>query len=195
MADRPDLFPDGNDTDGEAHLEVLGNELLDDAADEENEDAAGLIALDGFDGLFHRGSRPDHDDEAGNIAGDERHAQLAHFGVCEVAVVGGALIGRFAAGVLAGLDDLRGDRGGDAGGEDRGGAVLAGHQGADVGHRGLELAEVGHLLAQISIDAGKIICGRGHCHGGALAQLGNDGVQFLLGLGEHFVGAAEYTFK
>ena len=195
MADRPDLFPDGNDTDGEAHLEVLGNELLDDAADEEDEDAAGLIALDGFDGLFHRGSRPDHDDEAGNITGDERHAQLAHFGVCEVAVVGGALIGRFAAGVLTGLDDLRGDRGGDAGGEDGGGAVLAGHQGADVGHRGLELAEVGHLLAQIGINAGKIICGRGHCHGSAFAQLGNDGVQFLLGLGEHFVGAAEYTFK
>ena len=60
------------------HLETS---LLDDAADQEDEDAAGLIALDGLDGLFRGGSRPDHDDEAGDIAGDQRHAQLAHFGV------------------------------------------------------------------------------------------------------------------
>ena len=87
MADGPDVLAHGNHTDGEAHGHALLHGLLDDAADQEDEDTAGLIALDGLHSLFRRGSGADHDDEAGDIAGDQGHAQFTDFGVDEVAVV------------------------------------------------------------------------------------------------------------
>ena len=87
VADRPDLFADGNDTDGEAHGKTGFDSLLDDAADQEDEDTAGLIALDGLDRFFGGGSRPDDDDEAGDIAGDQRNTELTDFCVDEVAVI------------------------------------------------------------------------------------------------------------
>ena len=87
VADGPDLLADGDDTDGEAHGKACLDSLLDDAADQEDEDTAGLIALDGLNRFFGGGSRPDHDDEAGDIAGDQRNAQLTDFRVGEVAVI------------------------------------------------------------------------------------------------------------
>ena len=52
MTDGPDLLADRNDTDGEAHGKTGLDSLLDDAADQEHEDTAGLIALDGLN-RFH----------------------------------------------------------------------------------------------------------------------------------------------
>ena len=118
MTDGPDLFADGDDTDGEAHRNAHLDCLLDDAADEEDEDAAGLIALDGLDCLFLGRSRADHDHEAGDITGDQRNAQFTDLGVGEVAVVVGAFVRSVGLDILAGFDHLGGDGGADAGLED-----------------------------------------------------------------------------
>lgn len=56
MANRPDILAHGEYTHGEAHGHALLHGLLDDAADEEDEDAPGLIALDGLHSLFSRGA-------------------------------------------------------------------------------------------------------------------------------------------
>ena len=47
---------------------------IDDAADEEDEDTSGLIALDEGLRLLLGGSGSDDDDEAGDVAGDEGYA-------------------------------------------------------------------------------------------------------------------------
>ena len=110
-------------------------------------------------------------------------------------MVDGALIGGLAAGVLAGLDDLGGNGGGHAGGEDGGGAVFPGEHGLDIGQDGLELPEIGDLFAQIGIDTGQIVGRGGQVERRGLSQLGDDGVDLRLRLGEHLVRTAEYTFK
>ncbi len=51
VTDGPDLLADRNDTDGEAHGKTGLDSLLDDAANQEHEDTAGLIALDGLNPL------------------------------------------------------------------------------------------------------------------------------------------------
>ena len=76
MADGPDVLADGNDTDGEAHGKTGFHCLLNDAADQEYENTAGLIALNGLNRFLGGGSRADHDDEAGDIAGDQRNAEF-----------------------------------------------------------------------------------------------------------------------
>ena len=117
--------------------------------------------------------------------------------VGEVAVilaVGGGIRSGIA-GVLAGLDHLGGDGGADAGGEDVLGLVLAGHHGLDVGQRFLQLADGGDLLADVGIDAGEVVGGLRHFHGGGLAQLRNEGVHVGLGLGKHLIRASENSVK
>ena len=195
VADGPDLFADGNDTDGEAHGKTSFHSLLDDAADQEDENAAGLVALDRLDRFFGGGSRPDHDDEAGDIAGDKGNAQLTHFRVGEVAVVVGALVRGLGLDVLAGLDHLGGDGGADAGLEDGVRARLAEHHGLHVGQRILQLAGRGDLLADVGIDTGAEISGGGKRQGSVAADFSHDLVNFFLGLGEHLVRAVEDAFK
>ena len=195
MADRPNLFADGDDTDGEAHGQARLDGLLNNAADQEHENTAGLIALDGLNGFFRGRSRPDHDDEAGNIAGDQRHAQLTDFCVGEVAVVVGAFVRSVGLDVLARLDHLRGDGGADAGLEDGVGARLAEHHGLHIGQRVLQFADVRDLLADVGIDTGQEVGGGGHGQRGVAANLCNDLVDFFFGLREHLVGAVEDSFK
>ena len=195
MADRPDLFADGDDTDGEAHGQARLDGLLNNAADQEHENAAALIALDGLNGFFRGRSRPDHDDEAGDIAGDQRHAQLTDFRVGEMAVIVGAFVRRFGLDVLACLDHLRGDGGADAGLEDGVGARLAEHHGLHIGQRVLQFADVRDLLADVGIDTGQEVGGGGHGQRGVAANLCNDLVDFFFGLREHLVGAVEDSFK
>ena len=195
VADGPDVRADGHAAHAEAGVHAGGMDLIDDAADHEYEDAAALIALDHVNGLLDGGGGADHDHEAGDVAGDQRNAQLAHLGVGEVAVVLGALIGGGGAGVLGRLDDLGRHGGGHAGIEDALGAVVPGHHRADGGQRGLQLAQGGDLLAQVGVDASQEIGGVGHRHGGVLAQLGDDLVQLFLRLEVHFIGATEYGLK
>ena len=195
VTDGPDLLADRNDTDGEAHGKTGLDSLLDDAADQEHEDTAGLIALDGLNRFLGRRSRPDHDDEAGDIAGDKGNAQLTHFRVGEVAVVVGALIRGLGLDVLAGLDHLGGDGGADAGLEDGVRARLAEHHGLHVGQRILQLAGRGDLLADVGIDTGAEISGGGKRQGSVAADFSHDLVNFFLGLGEHLVRAVEDAFK
>ena len=195
VADRPDLFADRNNTDGEAHGQTGFNSLLDDAADQEDENTAGLIALDGLDSFLGGRSRPDHDDEAGDIAGDKGNAQLTHFRVGEVAVVVRALVRGLGLDILARFDHLSGDGGADAGLEDGVGARLAEHHGLDVSQSVLQFAGGGDLLADVRIDTGAEVSGGGKGEGGVTADLGHDFVNFFLGLGEHLVRAVEDAVK
>ena len=187
MADRPDVLADGDDAHGEAHADVLAQGLLDDAADQEDEDTAALVALDCLDGLLVGGGGADHDDEAGDIAGDEGDAQLADLSVAEVAVVRGALVGGGSSGVFAGLDDLGGDGGGYAAAEHGVGVLLMEESALDLGEDGLQLAQGGNLPAEEGIAACEVISRVGQLHIGVGAKLGDDGVDFLLGFGVHFV--------
>ena len=189
------VLADGDDTDGEAHGHARLDGLLDDAADQEHENTAALIALDGLDRFLGGGSRADHDDEAGDVAGDQRHAELTNFRVGEVAVVVGAFVRSVGLDVLTGFDHLRGDGGADAGLEDGVGARLAQHHGLHIGQRVLQLTDVGDLLADVGIDAGEEVGGGGHGQRGVAANFCSDLVDFFFGLGEHLVGAVEDSFK
>ena len=195
VAHGPDILAHGDDADVEVHGHAALDQLVNDAADQEHEDTAGLVALDGLQRFLLGGSGADHDHEAGDIAGDQRHAQGTHLGIGEVAVVVGAGIGIGVAGILAGLDHLGGDGGANAGGEDVLGLILAGHHGLHVGQGVAQLAQGGDLLAQIGVNAGQVVGRVRHLHGSGLAQLGNDGVDLCLRLGKHLVGASEYSVK
>ena len=195
VAHGPDVRAHGDDAHVEVHVEAGFHELVDDAADQEHEDAARLIALDGLNGLLHAGGGADHDREAGDVAGDEGNAQGTHLGVGEVAVVDGALIGVLAAGILAGLDDLGGDGGADAGGEDVLGLVVARHHRAHSGEGGLQLAQGGDLDAEVRVETRQIVGGVGQLHGCVFTQLGNHGVDVGFRLEIHLVGASEYSVK
>ena len=195
VADGPDLFADGNDTDREAHGKTGFHSLLDDAADQEDENAAGLIALDGLDRFLGGRSRADHDDEAGDIAGNKRNAEFTDFCVGEVAVIVRALIRGLGLDIFAGLDHLSGDGGADAGLEDRVGARLAEHHGLHVGQSILQFAGRSDLFADIGIDAGAEIRGGGKRQRSVAADFSHDLVHFFLGLGEHLVRAVEDAVK
>ena len=191
----PDLLADRHNAHREAGGNACGVDLLDDAADQEYEDTAGLIALHGLNRFFNGGGGADHDHEAGNVAGNQRNAQLAHLSVGEVAVILRALIGRGIAGILARFDDFRTAGGGNAGIEDGLGAVFAAHHGAQLRQRFLQLTQRGDLLAQVGIDAGEEIRSVGHRHGGAFAELGNNQVQLRFSLEIHFIGTTENSVK
>ena len=195
VADGPDVRADRHAAHAETGAHAGGVHLIDDAADHEDEDTAGLIALDGLHGLFNARRGADHDDEAGDVAGDQRNAQLTHFRVGEVAVILRSLVGGGGAGVFAGFDHFRAARGGDAGIEDGLGAILAAHHGAQLAQRFLQLAQLGDLLAQIGVDAGQEVSGVGHGHRGVLAQFGDGGVQLGFRFEVHLIGATEYSIK
>ena len=105
--------PTGTQRTREAGRHARFVDLIDDAADHKHEDAAGLIALHGLNRFFHARRRADHDDEAGDVARDQRNAQFANFRVGEVTMILGALVGRRGAGILARFDDFRRHRGSD----------------------------------------------------------------------------------
>ena len=195
VTDGPDLLADRNDTDGEAHGKTGLDSLLDDAADQEHENTAGLVTLDGLNRFFFGGSRADHNDKAGDVAGDQRNAELTDFRVGEVAMVVGTFIRRLRLDIFAGLDHLSGDGGADAGLEDGVGARLAEHHGLDVGQSILQLAGRGDLLADVGIDTCAEIRGGGKRQGSVAADFSHDLVNFFLGLGEHLVRAVEDAFK
>ena len=195
VTDRPDVRTDRHTAHAETGRHARFVDLIDDAADHKHEDAAGLIALHGLNRFFHARRRADHDDEAGDVARDQRNAQFANFRVGEVTMILGALVGCRAAGILARFDDFRRHRGSDAGGEDRLRAVFTRHHGADIGEHGLQFVQLGDLFAEVGIDAGEVIGGVGHGHGRVFAQLGDDGVDFVLRLEVHLIGATEYSIK
>ena len=195
VTDGPDLFADGNDTDGEAHGKTSFDSLLDDAADQEDEDTAGLIALDGLDCFFGGGSRSNDDDEARDIAGNQRNTELTDFCVDEVTMIVGAFVRSVGLDVFASLDHFSRDGSADAGLEDGVGARLTEHHCLDIGKGVLQLADGRDLLADVCIDTCQAVRGRGHGQGGVAADFGNDLVNFFFGLGEHLVRAVEDAFK
>ena len=74
-------------------------------------------------------------------------------------------------------------------------ARLAEHHGLHVGQRVLQLADGGDLLADVGIDTGQAVSGRGHGQGSVAADFSSDLVNFFFGLGEHLVRAVEDAFK
>ena len=142
MTDGPDVRANRHAAHAEAGVHAGGVNLIDDAADHEYEDTAGLIALDGFNSFFNARRGTDHNDKARDVARNQRNAQLANLSVGEMTVILRSLIGRGGAGVLARFDDLRAARGGDAGIEDRLRAVFATHHIAKLAERFLQLAQL-----------------------------------------------------
>ena len=162
----------GHVADVEAQLHALLHALVDDAAHEGDEDALRLVALDQLHALLGGGSRADDDCHAGDVPGDQGHAQLTDLGVGEVAHDGVLIGGAVGHGVLHELNDLRGEGGGHAGGENILGAAVAGHESLDlVFQGGLGLAYGAHLLAGHGVEAGEGVGGVAKDGGGVGAQL------------------------
>ena len=140
-----------------------------------DQDALALIGLDQRDGLLGIVSAADDNGHAGDIAGDQGHAQLTDEGVGQVAQQG-LLVGGRAVDVLQRLQELRAQGGGDAGLEGIVQPVVAGHLGLDGSHGGLHLAQGGDLFAGHCVVAGQAVSGVGEGHAFALAVLGDGAI-------------------
>ena len=123
-----------------------------------DQDALALIGLDQRDGLLGIVSAADDNGHAGDIAGDQGHAQLTDEGVGQVTQQG-LLIGGRAVDVLQRLQELRAQGGGDAG--------LEGIVQPVVG---------GDLFAGHCVVAGQAVSGVGEGHAFALAVLGDGAI-------------------
>ena len=194
MDDGGDVLAERDDADIVAGLVALLLELVDDAAHEGDEDALTLVALHERDGLIGRGSGAEDNGNAGDVARDQRHAEVTNDGVRQVAVAG-QLIGRCAVEVLQDLDELGAQCGGYAGHEGVVQAGIAGHERLDDAESLLQLAEGADLRAGDGVVAGQGVGSVGEGHGLAFAVLGDGIVNGGLGQAVNGIVAAEYTFK
>ena len=194
MDDGGDILAERDDADIVAGLVALLLELVDDAAHEGDEDALALVALHERDGLIGRGSGAEDNGNAGDVARDQRHAEVTNDGVGQVAVAG-QLIGRGAVEILQDLDELGAQCGGHAGHEGVVQAGVAGHERLDDAESLLQLAEGADLRAGDGVVAGQGVGSVGEGHGLAFAVLGDGIVNGGLGQAVNGIVAAEYTFK
>ena len=182
--------------DVEAQLHALLDALVNDTAHQGDKDTLGLVLLHQLHALLSGGGSADDDSHAGDVPGNQRHAQLTDLGVGEVAhdglLVGAAAVG----GPLHQLDHLGGQGGSDAGGENILGAVVAGHEILDGGLQGLlGLAHGGHLPAGHGVEAGQAGGGIAKGSGGFGPQFGQGLVHGLDRKSVHFVVAGENSLE
>ena len=194
VGDAPDVGADVDDTDVEAAVDAHTLGLVDDAADQEHENTAALIALDHVAGFLIGGSGPDHDHEAGDVFGNQRQTQGTHFGVGHGAMVLVA-VGLGVVDILYDLDDLGAHGGGQAGTEHAVDAQLFGQPflAQDL-HGLLQVGESGDLDLKILPDDSAGIAGIGESDGVVGAELLHSRGQIGLSLGEHKLAAVMYAF-
>ena len=196
MGHAAQITAQGHVADVEAQLHTLLHTLVDDAAHQGDEDALGLVLLDQGRALLGGGSRADDDRHAGDVPGDQGHAQLTDLGVGEVTHDGLLVGGAAGHGVLHQLDHLGGQGGGHAGGEDVLGAAVAGHKALDlILQGGLGLAHGADLLPGQRVEAGQGVGGVAEGGGGVGAQLGHGLVHGLDRQGIHLVVAGENALE
>lgn len=114
MDHRGHVTPERHHTDVVAGLIALFLKLVDDAAHQGHQDALALVALHQFHSLVSGGSGAQDDRHAGNVAGNQGHAQVPDEGVGHMAVAG-SLVGRSAVQILQNLNELSAQGSGHAG--------------------------------------------------------------------------------
>ena len=172
----------------QTHLHALVQGLLDAVADHEGHDALGLIILDylghvgGIVGLAQ-----DHG-HAGDVAGDQGHAQGADDGVGNEADAGILGVGIAAAHILQTLDDLGAHGGGKAGVQRLAQVVLIGDQALEHAHAGGQIPQSLDLYAGGGVNGGEEVGGVGKGDRGVGAMLGNGVIDGALGEARDGIG-------
>ena len=169
-------------------------QLTDALAGDGDQDALALVALHQRNHFLGGVGLAQDNGNAGNIAGNQRHAQLTHEGVGQVAALG-SLVGSCAMDVLQSFQELCAQSGSDAGFKSVVQTVVPSHLGLDGSHSGLHLAQGGDLFAGNCVVAGQAVGGVGEGHGLALAVLGDGFVNGGYGTVVVVVVTAENSFK
>ena len=169
-------------------------QLLHALAGEGHQNALTLVLLHEGNGLGRVISAADDNGNTGDVAGNQRHAQIPDEGIGQMA--------QFRLGVGSGAVNVlqRFQKFGAQGGRNTGvKAVLqpvsVGAHGLDGRHGGLHFAEIGDLLAGNGVVAGEAVSGVGEGHGFALAVSGNCFVDGGDGTGIVVVAASEDSVK
>ena len=110
------------------HLHAAFGALLDDVAHQEGHDALGLIVLDDLGHILGGVGLAQHHGHAGDIAGDQGHAQGADDGIGHEADAGVIGIGLGAVYILEAFENLRAHSGGETGVERLGEILLIGDE-------------------------------------------------------------------
>ena len=115
MDDRRDIVPQGHDAELQAHLDAALGALVDDLADQEGQNALGLVVLDDGDDIRRIVRLAQHDSHAGDIPRDQRDAQRTDDRVRDKADARFVFIGVSAFHIFQALQNFRADGGGKAG--------------------------------------------------------------------------------
>ena len=184
----------GDDADIVAGLVALLLELVNDAAHQGNQHTLRLVAFHQGNGLVSRGSSAQNDGHAGNITGNQGHAQRTDNCIGQMAIAG-SLIGSGVADVLQNLDELCAQGSGNAGHEGIMQPVVAGHEGLDNAQSLFQLTQILHLHAGHAVVAGQRICSVGEGYGLCFAVLRNGVVYGCFGQAVNSIIAAKNSFK
>ena len=172
----------------QAHLHALAQGLLNAVPDHEGENALGLVVLHHLGYVGGAVRLADDHGHAGDVAGDQGHAQGADHGVRHKADAGVLSVGVRAAHVLQSLDDLRAHGGGKARVQGLSDVVLAGNQALEYVHAGGQIPQRLHLHACGGVDGGEEVGGVRKGNRGVSAVLGNGILDGPLGQARHSVG-------
>ena len=142
----------GNNTKLQAHLDAAYRALLDDVAHQEGQDTLGLVVLDHLDNIGRVVSLAQHHRNAGDISGNQGHAQGADDRVGHEADAGFIGVGVAALNVLQALDDLSAHGGGKAGIQCLAQVLLVGDQALEHTHTGRQIAQGLYLHAGSGIN-------------------------------------------
>ena len=174
----------------QAHLHALLQGLLDALADHKGEDALGLVILDHIGHVLGIVRLAQHHGHAGDVPGDQGHAQGTDDGIGHEPDAGVFGVGFAAAHVFQSLDDLRAHGGGKARVQGRADVVLIGDEALQNAHTGGQVAQGLHLHAGSGVDGGEEVGGVGESHRRIRAVLGDGVVDGSLGQARHGVGTA-----
>ena len=181
----------GHHAEFQAQLHAGLGALLDDVADQEGHDALGLVVLDHLRHVRRIVRLAQHHGHAGDVAGDQRHAQGTDDGIGHEADAGFVGVGVAALDVLQALDDLRPHGGGQAGVQCVAQLRLVRDQALQHAHAGGQVAQRGHLDAGSGVDGRKEV---GCIREGYLfirAVFFDRGVHRALGQAGHRVGTGK----
>jgi len=172
------------------HLHAALGALLDDVAHHEGHDALALVVLDHLNNVLGIVRLAQHNGHAGDIAGDQRHAQRTDDGVGNEADAGLVFVGVGTVDVFQSLKNFRADSGSKAGVQRLTQILLIGDQALEHAHAGGQVAQSLDLYAGGSVNGGEKVCGIGEGNLLVCAVLGNGVVYGTFGQSRNGIGTA-----
>ena len=190
MDDGGHVMSQRNDTQLQTHLDAALGALLDDVAHHEGHDALALVVLDHLNNVLGIVRLAQHNGHAGDIAGDQRHAQRTDDGVGNEADAGLVFVGVGTVDVFQSLKNFRADSGSKAGVQRLTQILLIGDQALEHAHAGGQIAQSLDLYAGGSVNGGEKVCGIGEGNLLVCAVLGNGVVYSTFGQSRNGIGTA-----